>query len=83
MKGLEYVAIIAGLVLLWYLSSNRENFVPTEFADRTNDRLTEDNSRSSYDQKTNHMIPTHPMIEQVSGLETPFRVNMFNSFQPV
>jgi len=83
MKGLEYVAIVAVLVFLWYLTSTRENFVPTEFADRTNDKLTEDNSYSSYSQKTNHMVPTHPLMGNAHGIETPFRVNMFNSFQPV
>jgi len=83
MKGIEYVAIVAGLVLLWHLSSNRENFVPTEFKDQTNDKLVQDNMFSSYAQKTNHVIPTPPMLEKVPGMETPFRVNMFKSFQPV
>ena len=83
MKGIEYAAIIGGLALIWYLTKTQETLVPSEFVDKTNDRLTEANSESSYAQKTNHMIPTPPLLEKVPGLETPFRVNMFNSFQPV
>jgi hypothetical protein len=83
MKGIEYAAIIGGLALLWYLTQTQETFVPSEFVDKTNDRLTEATSQSSYAQQTNHMIPTPPLLEKVPGLETPFRVNMFNSFQPV
>lgn len=82
MKGLEYVAIVAGLFLLWKLSTSRETFVP-EFLEQSGVKHAADNSHSSYDQRTNHMIPTPPLLEKVPGMETPFRVNMFNSFQPV
>ncbi len=82
MKGLEYVAIVAGVLLLWHLSNSRETFVP-EMLDQTGVKHAAENSHSSYDQRTNHMIPTPPLLEKVPGMETPFRVNMFNSFQPV
>jgi hypothetical protein len=82
MKGLEYVAIVAGLLLLWHLSNSRETFVP-EMLELSGVKHAAANSHSSYDQRTNHMIPTPPLLEKVPGMETPFRVNMFNSFQPV
>jgi hypothetical protein len=84
MKGLEYAVIIAGLLLVWYLSGHttKETFVP-EFLEQGNVRRTAETSRSSYAQQTNHVIPTPPQLEAIPGLETPFRVNMFNSFQPV
>jgi hypothetical protein len=84
MKGLEYAVIIAGLLLVWYLSGHttQETFVP-EFLEQGNVRRTAETSRSSYAQQTNHVIPTPPQLEAIPGLETPFRVNMFNSFQPV
>lgn len=81
MKGLEFVAVIAGLLLVWYLSNNREGFV-SEFTDRSNEKRTAETSSSSYAQQTNHAIPTPPLLEAIPGMETPFRVNMFNSYQP-
>jgi len=82
MKGLVFVVVIAGVLLVWYLSTkSQENFV-AEFVDKTNDERTFNTSTSSYAQQTNHVIPTRPQLEEVPGVETPFRVNMFNSFQP-
>lgn len=83
MKGLEYAVIVAGLLLVWYLSGHKtqETFVP-EFLEQGNVRRTAETSRSSYVQQTNHVIPTPPQPEPIVGMETPFRVNMFNSFQP-
>jgi hypothetical protein len=84
MKGLAFVAVIAGVLLVWYLSTSktRETFVP-EFLEQGNVRRTAETSSSSYAQQTNHVIPTPPQLEAVPGIETPFRVNMYNSFQPV
>ena len=83
MKGIEYFLIVAGVLLVWYLSSTtRETFVP-EFLEQGNVRRTAETSTSSYAQQTNHVIPTRPELEAVPGMETPFRVNMYNSFQPV
>ena len=82
MKGLAFAVVIAGVLLVWYLSTTKEGFV-SEFTDRSNERRTAETSSSSYAQQTNHIIPTPPLLEAVPGVETPFRVNMFNSYQPV
>jgi hypothetical protein len=82
MKGLEFFVIIAGLLAVWYLSSTCETFVP-EFLEQGNVRRTAETSHSSYDQRTNHVIPTPAQLEAIPGVETPFRVNQYNSFQPV
>jgi hypothetical protein len=80
MKGIEFIFIIAGVLLVWYLSTKtQETFVP-EFLDQTNVMRTAETSHSSYEQKTNHVIPTPYAQDPVPGTETPFRVNMFNSY---
>ena len=53
-----------------------------EFTDRTNEEATVNNEVSSYRQATNHVEPTHAPYENPPGIETPFRVNQFNSFMP-
>jgi hypothetical protein len=84
MKGLEYAVIVAGLLLVWYLSNQKtkETFVP-EFLEQGNVRRTAETSNSSYAQQTNHVIPTPPQPEPIVGMETPFRVNQWNSYQPI
>lgn len=80
MKGIEIIFILAGVLLVWYLSTRtQETFVP-EFLDQSDVKRTADRSHSSYEQKTNHMIPTPYPQDPIPGMETPFRVNMFNSF---
>ena len=81
MKGLAFLVVIAGLLLAWYLSSTREGFVP-EFLEQGNVRRTAETATSSYSQQTNHVIPTPVQLEAIPGMETPFRVNQYNSFQP-
>ena len=82
MKGLEYVAIIAVGALVWYLvSRNREGFAK-EFVDRSNEEKTDMTRVSSYKQQTNHFKPTEALYEPPGGLETPFRVNQYNSYIP-
>jgi hypothetical protein len=78
----ELLVIVVGLLAVWYLSSSRETFVP-EFLEQTNVRRTAETSGSSYEQRTNHVIPTRVEFEAIPGVETPFRVNQYNSFQPV
>jgi hypothetical protein len=80
MTGLPFIAVIAGILLAWYLTSTRETFVP-EFLEQGNVRRTAETATSSYDQQTNHVIPTPPQLEAIPGVETPFRVNQYNSFQ--
>jgi molybdenum cofactor biosynthesis enzyme len=82
MKGLEYAMVIAGVLAVWYLTKKtQETFVP-EFLEQGNVRRTAETATSSYAQQTNHVIPTPPQPEPILGMETPFRVNMFNSYQP-
>ena len=83
MKGLEYILVVAGILAVWYLSVNKtqETFVP-EFLEQGNVKRTAETSNSSYEQRTNHFVPTPAQLEKIPGIETPFRVNMFNSFQP-
>ena len=82
MKHTALIAIAAGLALLGFLIfRNREGFV-AEFTDRTNEKATVNNEVSSYRQATNHVEPTHAPYENPPGIETPFRVNQFNSFMP-
>ena len=80
MKGVEYILIVAGILLVWYLTSRtQETFVP-EFLDQSNVKRTAETSSSSYAQQTNHVKPTPMQMEPIPGMETPFRVNMYNSF---
>jgi hypothetical protein len=81
MKGLVFIIIIAGILTVWYLSTKTKETFVSEFTDKTNDERTFETSTSSYAQQTNHVIPTRPQLEEVPGMETPFRVNMYNSFQ--
>lgn len=82
MKGLEFVIIIAGILLVWHLSSKTRDTFVSEFLDQGNVRRTSETSTSSYSQQTNHVIPTPPQPEPILGMETPFRVNQWNSYQP-
>lgn len=80
MKGIEFIFIIAGVLLVWYLSSrSQETFVP-EFLDQTNVKRTADKASSSYEQTTNHSTPTPYDNDPIPGVQTPFRVNMYNSY---
>jgi hypothetical protein len=82
MKHMGLIAVGFGLLLLGFLIfRNREGFV-SEFTDRTNEKATVNNEVSSYRQATNSMEPTHAPYENPPGIETPFRVNQFNSFMP-
>jgi flagellar basal body-associated protein FliL len=78
--NLTYVVLLAVVVLIGYvLMGSKESFVP-EFLEQGNVKATSGNRQSSYDQKTNHFVMTPSKPEPVAGVETPFRVNMHNSF---
>ena len=82
MKDLSFIAVIAGVLLICFLvSRNREGF-SKEFIDRSNEEKTDQTRVSSYTQETNHFKPTVPLYEKPNGMETPFRVNMYNSYIP-
>jgi hypothetical protein len=78
------VAILGGLALVWYVLSPKsyEGF-ETSFVDNTNAEKTDQTRVSSYAQQTNSFKPTEGPYEQPSGVETPYRVNIWNSFVPV
>lgn len=82
MKGVEYLAIVAGLALIWYLTSNSREGFSKEFIDRSNEEKTDRTRVSSYSQETNHFKPTSALYQPPSGMETPFRVNQYNSYVP-
>lgn len=73
--GLLFALAVVGMVLL----RKKETFVP-EFLDQGNVIQTAKTSTSSYAQETNHFKLTPPIPEPIDGVQTPFRVNMFNSY---
>jgi hypothetical protein len=80
MKDWAFVALLAAIVLIGYvLTTSKEGFVP-QFLEQGNVKATSDTRQSSYEQKTNHFVMTPSKPEPVPGVETPFRVNMYNSF---
>ncbi len=81
-KYIGYVLLLVAVGVVWYvLTSYKESFVP-EFLEQSGVRKTAQTMKSSYAQQTNHMVNTPVIEEPIPGMETPFRVNMFNSFQP-
>jgi hypothetical protein len=80
MKDWAFVALLAAIVVIGYvLTTSKEGFVP-QFLEQGNVKATSDTRQSSYEQKTNHFVMTPSKPEPVPGVETPFRVNMYNSF---
>lgn len=83
MKALGFVAILLGILVLWsILSRSQERFV-AEFVDSGNVKRTAETSGSSYNQQTNHFVMAQGISEKPQGIETPFRVNMWDSYMPV
>jgi hypothetical protein len=78
MKDWDYVPwlILALALVICYGSS--EHF--GRFEDTSQRKRTDALVNSSYSQKTNHSIPEKQFDAPIHGVETPFRVNMFNSF---
>ena len=83
MKELSWIALgVAVIVVLATLTKTWEPF-SLELVDSTNVKRTDATKVSSYAQVTNHVKPPSRLgIPEVTGIETPFRVNMFNSFVP-
>lgn len=82
MSNLAFVAILAGLAVVGYvLYSSREGF-ETSFVDHTNEKKTEQTRVSSYEQTTNNFKPTQALPVNPPGIETPYRVNSWNSYVP-
>jgi hypothetical protein len=82
MKDWAFVALLAGLAVVGYvIYMSREGF-EIAFIDKTNDRKTDETRTSSYVQQTNHYKPTEPAPRPPAGVETPYRVNTWNSYVP-
>jgi hypothetical protein len=77
---LGFIGLLLGVaVVAVVLLPKKEQFVP-EFLDQGNVKQTTKTSTSSYAQETNHFKLTPPVPEPIDGVQTPFRVNMFNSY---
>jgi hypothetical protein len=81
MKEVSIIFFIVSLIVVWAVLSGREGFVP-EFLDTSNQKRTTKLKDSSYNQTTNHAIPNKQIDLPIQGIETSYRVNMFNSFVP-
>jgi hypothetical protein len=77
--GPSLIILVAIGVIVWFILPNKEHFVP-EFLDQGNVKRTMETATSSYAQETNHFKLTPPAPEPIDGSQTPFRVNMFNSY---
>jgi|UniRef100_A0A6C0AJH0 ABC-type uncharacterized transport system permease subunit len=82
MSNWAFLAILAGLVLVYVLLSRTKEGFALEFVDRSNEKRTDATRASSYNQETNHFKPTVPLAEATPGVPTPYRVNMFDSYIP-
>lgn len=83
-----WMAILSVVLLIFiiiqavmWLKRDPERFAQ-EFVDRSNEERTDMTRVSSYSQDTNHFKPTEAMYEPPGGMETPFRVNQYNSYVP-
>jgi hypothetical protein len=83
MKELSWIALgVAVIVVLAMMTKTWEPFA-LELVDNTNMQRTDANKDSSYAQVTNNVKPPSDLgLPPLSGIETSFRVNMFNSFVP-
>lgn len=81
MKYAAFLGLLAAGAAIAYVLTKyrRESFVP-EFLDQGNVKKTTSTMKSSYAQETNHFKPTSVEPAPIDGTQTPFRVNMFNSF---
>lgn len=80
MKNWAFLGLLVALgAILYALSNYREPFVP-EFLEQGNVKQTSKTKTSSYNQETNHFPKVHGPVEPIEGTETPFRVNMYNSY---
>ena len=81
MNGMIFIWLFLAFGILWFVLTKlkRETFVP-EFLDQRNVSKTSKTRQSSYQQETNHFVPMENPQDPISGVETSFRVNMFNSY---
>lgn len=70
---------IVAVIAVFLLPKPKDHFVP-EFLDQGNVKQTTKTGTSSYAQETNHFKMTPSVPEPIDGTQSPFRVNMFNSY---
>ena len=81
MKAYLILVILVLLVLMvYFFSSKKESYDNEGIIDHSQRLHTDSLSDSSYKQTTNHFPVPSTNIAPIQGNETPFRVNMFNSF---
>ena len=77
-----WVAVAVGLMVVYALIKYTEGFQP-EFLDQGNVIRTQETAKSSYAQRTNAVpVDGRFAAPPIQGIESPFRVNMFNSYIP-
>jgi hypothetical protein len=77
-----YVWLGVALLVVFVVMKQRSGF-QSEFLDQGNVVRTQEKAKSSYDQSTNAVhIDGRFDAPPVQGMESPFRVNMFNSYIP-
>jgi hypothetical protein len=82
MSNWAFVAILVGLGLVWFVVTKYREGFEVSFLDKTNDQKTERTRVSNYEQTTNNFKPTASMPVKPAGVETPYRVNAWNSYVP-
>ena len=82
MDNWAFVAILAGLAVVWMVVSKYREGFEVSFIDKTNDKKVEQTRVSSYAQQTNNYKPTESAPQPPSGVETPYRVNAWTSYVP-
>jgi hypothetical protein len=78
--GLYLIFMIAMVVLVYIMLPGKREGFAAEFVDHSKERKNDLTRVSSYSQETNHFKPVASLHEPIPGLETPFRVNLYNSF---
>ena len=80
MKLLPVIALGVAAIVVWSVITRvSEPFVP-EFLELSGVQRTSQMKDSSYEQRTNHMPQPSGTDIPIQGVESPFRVNQFNSW---
>lgn len=82
MDNWAFVAILAGLAVVWLVVSKYREGFEVSFLDKSNDKKVDQTRVSSYAQQTNNYKPTESASQVPPGVETPYRVNAWTSYVP-
>ena len=82
MDNWAFVAILAGLAVVWLVVSKYREGFEVSFLDKSNDKKVDQTRVSSYAQQTNNYKPTESAPQVPPGVETPYRVNAWTSYVP-